>query len=337
MKKRFFMILTLLCALLLTGCGGKKQAIGTVTAYENGILSVQGWDGKAYDFQVDPLQTSIFDLVGDGQDPLGDGSDRRVQVYYSQKQGKNYAQSILVDSILHRNAMQLSDGTPIDIWERSGSREYCLEDGTVLLVEDSFEKLEDSNGWQELQNSGDFPEAAQQGILGYYSEMGLRYDVPALLENAYLVYDFSEEFDNAYVSQHSSIEDWNDHIICSKTQLILPQENSNGGSESFYEGAVFDRETGEHISNYDLFTITPEELEGYLLDQLDQDGTLDRENIALNLKPEQIVLCQDGDIAFYLVDKVENGVRGMLQIDLPEKQAKEILKSWALVGLVDKK
>ena len=333
MKRMTFVWLALLCICLLAGCGGRKQAIGQPTAYENGILSVETWDGKHYDFQVDPLQTSIFGLVGDEEDPLGDGTDRRVQVYYSRKQGKCYAQTILVDSRLYRNVMQLSDGTPIDIWERSGSREYCLEDGTVLLVEDRSGKLEDSNGWSGLRNSGSFPEAVQQEIQDYYSEMGKRYDISALLENAYLVYNLSENFDNAYVSQHSSVEDWNGQIICCKLQMIIPQENSNGGAACFYEGAVFDRQTGEYISNYDLFTISPEELEDYLLDQLDPDGTLDRESIVLNLKPEQIVLCRDGDVEFYLVDSEENGVQEMLQIGLSSKQAKEILKPWALVGL----
>lgn len=333
MKRIRIAVSVLLCICLLTGCGGRKQAIGQATAYENGILSVDTWDGKHYDFLVDPLQTSILGLVGDEEDPLGDGTDRRVQVYYSKKQGKFYAQTILVDSRLYRNVMQLSDGTPIDVWERIGNREYCLEDGTVLLVEDSIEKLEVSSGWNKLLNSGNFPATVQQEILGYYAAMGQRYDIPTLLENAYRVYDFSEEFNNAYVSQHSSLEDWNEHIVCCKLQMILPQENSNGGADSFYEGAVFDRQTGEHICNYDLFTISPEELEDYLLDQLDQDGTLDRENIQLNLKPEQIVLCRDGDIEFYLVDRVENGVRGMLQMNLLSEQAKEILQPWALVGL----
>ena len=163
--------------------------------------------------------------------------------------------------------------------------------------------------------------------------MGNRYDIPTLLEDAYLVYTFSKEFNNHYVSQYTGIEAWNDHIICCQQNLTIPQERTNGYADYFCEGAVFDRNTGEVISNFDLFTISPEELEDYLLDQLDQDGTLDRENIQLNLKPEQIVLCRDGDIEFFLVDRVENGVRGMLQMNLPSKQAKEILQPWAIVGL----
>lgn len=333
MKQIKLAIATVICVLLFCACNQNQQAIGQVTAYENDILSIETYDGKRYDFQVDPLQTSVLGLVGQEKDPLGDGTDRRVQVTYSKKQGKYFAKTVFVDSMLHRNVMQLSDGTSIDVWERNGWREYCLQDGTVLLVEDGIGNLEDSSGWNWLMNSKNFPEAAQKGIQDYYAEMGQRYDIPALLENAYLVYGFSEEFNNAYVSQHSSIEAWNDSIICCKLQMIRPLENSNGASENFYEGAVFDRQTGKMISNYDLFTLTPEELEDYLLDQLDQDGTLNRENIRLNLKPEQIVLCKDGDIEFFLVNKVENGVQEMLQIGLSSRQAKEILHPWALVGL----
>jgi len=330
--KRWRLAFAAACILLLCGCGRGKQAIGQVTAYENGILSVLTRDGKLYDFQVDPVQTAVFGLVGDEQDPLGDGTDRRVQVTYSKKQGQYYAQTVFVDSRLYRDAMVLSDGTPINIWQRNGWREYCLEDGTVLLVEDEITNLEYESDWNRLVNDEKLPEKVRQEILDYYSEMGLRYDIPALLENAYRVYSFSEEYSNKYGSQSVDIEDWNDSIICCKMCLILPQENSNGGGEAFFEGTVFDRQTGKRIPNYELFTITPEELENRLLDQLDHDGTLEREKIALNLKPEQIVLCRDGDIEFYLVDRVEEDYSGMLQIGLSQKQAQEILKPWAMIG-----
>lgn len=330
--KRWRLVFAAFCVLLLCGCGRGKQVIGQVTAYENGILSVRTDVGKTYDFLVNPSDTVIFGLVEDEQDPLGNGSDREVQVTYSQKKGKCYAQTVWVCARLYRNAMTLSDGTPIAIWERNGWREYCLEDGTVLLVEDNIGSLENDSDWNMLLNGENFPEKAQQEILDYYWEMGQRYDIPALLENAYRVYSFSEEYDNQYVCQSIDIEDWNDSIICCKMCLILPQENSNGEGEAFFEGAVFDRQTGAHIPNYDLFTLTPEELEDYLLDQLDQNGTLDRENIQLNLKAEQIVLCRDGDIEFYLVDRVEGDHSEMLQIGLSKKQAQEILKPWAMIG-----
>lgn len=332
MKRIRFVFLTLVCVCLLCACGNRSQINGRVLSFEDGVLAVQTEKGKTYDILVDPQKTVIFGLVsGETEDQLD--SDCMVQVNWARKQGQRVAEHIWIYSRLHRNVMQLSDGTPIDVWDRNGWREYCLEDGTPLLVEDNPGSLENNSNWRELLYSEEFLEAAQQGILRYYSELGNRYDILTLLEDAYLVYTFSEEFNNHYVSQYTGIEAWNDHIICCQQNLTIPQERTNGYADYFCEGAVFDRQTGEHISNYDLFTISPEELEDYLLDQLDQDGTLDRENIQLNLKPEQIVLCRDGDIEFYLVDRVEKGVQEMLQIGLSSKQAKEILQPWALVGL----
>lgn len=332
MKRIRFVFLTLVCVCLLCACDNRRQVNGRVLSFEDGILAVQTEKGKTYDMLVDPQRTVIFGLVsGETEDQLD--SDCMVQVNWARKQGQRVAEHIWIYSRLHRNVMQLSDGTPIDVWDRNGWREYCLEDGTPLLVEDNPGSLENNSNWRELLYSEEFPEAAQQGILRYYSELGNRYDIPTLLEDAYLVYTFSEEFNNHYVSQYTGIEAWNDHIICCQQNLTIPQERTNGYADYFCEGAVFDRQTGKHISNFDLFTVSPEELEDYLLDQLDQDGTLDRESIQLNLKPEQILLCRDGDIEFYLVDRVEKGVRGMLQMNLPSEQAKEILQPWALVGL----
>ena len=332
MKRIRLLALCLVCICLLCACGNRRQVNGRVLSFEDGVLTVQTEKGKNYEILVDPQKTVIFDLVpGEEEDQLD--SNCRVQVNWSRKGGQRVAEHIWIDSRLHRNVMQLSDGTPIDVWERNGWREYCLEDGTPLLVEDNPGTLENNSNWRELLYSEEFPEAAQQGILRYYSELGNRYVIPTLLEDAYLVYSFSEEFSNHSVSQYTGIEAWNDHIICCQQNLTIPQERTNGYADFFCEGAVFDRQTGEHISNYDLFTITPEELEAYLLDILDSDGTLDRENIQLNLKPEQIVLLRDGSIEFYLVDRTEGDYREMLQIGLTPDHAQEILQPWAMVRL----
>ena len=332
MKRIRFVFLTLVCICLLCACGNQKRVSGRVMAFENGILKVQTEKGKNYDILVDPQKTVIFGLVSGETEGRLD-SNCRVQVNWARKQGQRVAEYIWIDSRLHRNVMQLSDGTPIDVWERTGWREYCLEDGTPLLVEDNPGSLENNSRWNELLYYEEFPEAAQQEILRYYSQLGNRYDILTLLEDAYLVYTVSEEFNNHYVSQYTGIEAWNEHIICCQQNLTLPQERTNGYGDYFCEGTVFDHSTGEVISNFDLFTITPEELEAYLLDFLDSDGALDRENIQLNLKPEQIVLHRDGSVEFYLVDRTEGDYKGMLQIGLTPEQAQDILQPWALVGL----
>ncbi len=328
--KQWKLVFAMFCVLLLCACGNKKQISGRVIAFEDGILTVQTEKRKTYDILVDPQKTVIFDLVsGETEGQLD--SDCRVQVNWARKQGQHVAEHIWINSRLYRNVMQLSDGTAIDVWDRNGSREYCLQDGTALLVEDNPGGPENNSRWNELLYYEDFPEAAQQGILDYYSKMGNRYDIPALLEDAYLVCSISEEFNNQYVSQYVGIEAWNDRIICCQLNLTIPQERTNCYGESFCEGAVFDRETGEQISQYDLFALTPEKLEDYLLDQLDHDGTLDRESIRLNLKPEQIVLRRDGGIDFFLADRTEGDYRGMLQMGLTPEQAREILQPWAVM------
>lgn len=334
MKRIRFVVLALACICLLCACGKDGQVNGRVTAYDNGILSVQTEKGKTVDLIVDSQKTGIFDLMGTGRENLLESEEElHVQVNYTKKQGNCFAEFIWVDGMLYKNAMQLSDGTPIDLWEHGSWREYCLEDGTVLLMEDNFGGPENHSYWNELLYSEEFSEEAQQGILNYYSEMGLRYDVPTLLEDAMLVLAFSEEFNTQYVSQHTGLTAWNEYIICCQMNLTIPQERTNGYADSFCEGAVFDRETGEHISNFDLFTLTPEELECYLLDQLDVDGTLDRENILLNLKPEQIVMNRNGSMEFYLTDRREGNYTGMLQIGLTPEQAREILHPWAVIDM----
>ena len=328
--KRWKLFLAALCILMLCACGNKKQITGRVISFENGILTVQTENGRSYDFLVDERNTSVFALVDNVRENPLDG-DCRVQVTWTREEGLRRAEFIWVDGRLCRNVMQLRDGTPIDLWEYSGWKSYCLEDGTELLMEEKNGSPEEYSRWNELLYYEDFPEAAQQGIIDYYAEMGLRYDVQELLEDAWLMYGFAESYNTRLVGQHVGIEAWNDNIICCQMSLNIPQEKTNGYADYFGEGAVFDRQTGEHISNYELFTLTPEELEDYLLDQLDHDGTLDRENIYLNLKPEQIVLNRDGSIEFFLVDRTDNGVGGMLQLGLSPEQAREILKPWAVI------
>lgn len=328
--KRWKLILAAIWVLLLCACGNNKQVTGRAQSFEDGILTVQTEKGKTYDFLVEPLKTTIFELVsGDREDQL-DG-DCQVQVTWKRTLGQRQAEVIWVYARLHRKVMQLSDGTSIDLWERNGYRDYCLEDGTVLLMEETPIRPEEGYRWNELLYYEKFPEAAQQAITDYYANMGLRYDLTAILEDAWLVHAFSEEYHTQLVGQHAWVEAWNDRIICCQLDLTIPVERNNGYAESFREGAVFERETGEQISGFDLFTLTPEELEDYLLDFLDTGGTLDRETIQLNLKPEQIVLCQDGSIEFYLIDRVDNGLKSTLQMGLTPEHAREILQPWAVM------
>lgn len=330
--KRMKLFLMLLCCLLLWGCGSRKGITGQVTDYTEGTISVTTEKGKTYDFVIQQPSVVISSVIGFSHEDFPENWDGcTVHVTYQKEKGTFHAQTVHILSKLYRNGMQLSDGTPIDVRTDGLWMEYGLENGTVLLAEENTGGPENTARWNELQYYDDFPEQVRQKIKDYYIEQGRRYDIPALLEEAYRVYSFVEEYNTQSVSQYTGIEACNEKIICCQMALTIPQERTNGYAEYFCEGAVFDRETGEHISNYDLFTIPPEELEDYLLEQLDHDGTLDRENIHLNLKPEQIVLRRDGGIDFFLVDRVENGVEGMLQMGLSPEQARKILQPWAVI------
>lgn len=335
--KRWKLLLAALCCLLLCACGTQKQVTGRVTALGTDTMSVTTEEGKTYDFVVKSPDTVIFNLAGDGPEEFQDNwQNCRVQVSWSKKQGERIAEIIWVDAVLRRNVQQLSDGTAIDVWDYNGWREYCLEDGTTLLMEENPGGPESNSYWNELLYNEEFPAAAQQGIVDYYEQMGLRYDIPSLLEDAWVVYSFSEEYNAKLVGQHIELKTWNEKIICCQMNLTIPKERTNGQADSFCEGAVFDRETGEHISNYDLFTCTPEVLEAFLLDQLDQDGTLDRAEIVLNLKPEQIILQGDGGVEFWLKDCVQSGAASMMIIGLSPEEAREILQPWAVMGTEEK-
>lgn len=332
MKKLKVFLLVLLCGLMLLGCERNKEISGYITNYEKGSISITTNMGKTYDFVLNEPEIILITVEGLDRETFRENwQDCFAHVTYRRKEGAYHAETVFVHHKIFRNALQLADGTPIDVWTDGVRREYWLEDGTVLLLEDNTGNPEKNYRWNELKYYEDFPEVAQQGILDYYSKMGQRYDIPTLLEEAYRVYGISKEFNTQMVSQFTRIEAWNETIICCQIDLTIPQEKSNGGHDYFCEGAVVDRKTGEHISNYDLFTLTPEELEVYLLDCLDADGTLERESIQLNLKPEQIVLRRDGGIDFWLVDRTEGNDSGLLQMGLSAEQAREVLQPWAVI------
>lgn len=70
----------------------------------------------------------------------------------------------------------LSDGTNVYVWRGSGYDNYRLADGTVLLRVDDSSVPENSyvGGVESLD---DLSEAAKAGVLEFYDEQGLLYDV----------------------------------------------------------------------------------------------------------------------------------------------------------------
>lgn len=334
MKRKSFWkwMLFVILLLALTGCGREKRLSGEVTAVSEDHFRLTDSEGREYVVQLtdESYIFSWIDGVTQGDFLAGEREGIFVTVSYDKVMGKYRAGSIQIDGLRTRNAMQLSDGTSIDILEHMDSRDYMLEDGTVLLYESIPIGPENVHAGGSV-SFDDLKETAQKNIRAYFDEKGLYYEIPALLEEAYTAYTLmgAGSFQARNVRQDIIPTASNDRIICFLTDVVLPGWTDY--STNIREGAVFDIETGEHISGFDLFSCTQEELEAFLIDRIDPEGAYDRETISLELKPENILLQSDGgiEICFQecrIPEHAENLILG-----LSPEEAAEILQPWAVM------
>jgi len=192
-----------------------------------------------------------------------------------------------------RNAYTFSDGITADLWNDWSRHSYRLNDRTELLRVDGHGPenvlVGDTDSFDSLS-----PEAQEQ-ILSFYHELGLLYDETAELEKAYAFYKADpENFQSLWAGQDISPYYANDHIFSLITTVTLPL--SPGHIEQVRLCHTFDRNTGEPISNYDLFTAPPVEVIRTLL-ELGNSQYWDEppvvEEVAAALKPEYIQLSDD--------------------------------------------
>lgn len=303
--KRFCVILCLVL-LCLSGCSREKTLSGEVTEYRR----VDG-DGELYSIVLTTEKgkehevflrsdTGIFSWIENVERETfldADLSGLRVDAECYRAEGMYFATNIWIEAQMIQNALTLEDGTPIDVTDSGFSVSYSMENGVELLA------VREPTGPENVHTGNlsynDLSETAKEKILSYYAEKGLYYDVDTLLEEAYDSWcafeDLGAEFNTHFVSQEIYPTAGNDRIICFMTDVLLPGEPY---SVSIREGAVFDPETGEHISGFDLFRCSPEELEAFLMDQLDPEEPFP-EGLSLGLQPENIVLYPDNmDVNF---------------------------------------
>ena len=177
------------------------------------------------------------------------------------------ADSFFVTSRRTEETTVMEDGTEVEIWESKASREYRLKDGTLLLRAADRSGPENATG-PSGASLDDLNEPARRKISQYYSERGLLYDVDTQLALAYTSYqtrNAEEAFDGQSASQDTYPTFSNARIIALVTSLYTATEKAREGTFSQY-GEVFDRETGEHLDNLDLFTCPRDEVISRLLD-----------------------------------------------------------------------
>lgn len=342
-----------ICLLLLSACGGERRADGRVieVGIEEGTgvvsLVIQTDAGKELGVLITD-ETGIISLVDDVADGVTAGefksgafADIAVAVDYesprssfTRKDGREItayrADIIMITGFLTSETATLSDGTSVDIWNNSGNMLYTLENGTKLL------RVSNPSGPDNVHGGGkesfdDLGEEAQRNVLKFYENQGLLYEVDAELQKAYEEYLAQEDkskFNLYHISQDISPTASNERIMCFLTAVLLPIDSMV--AHEYRIGAVFDRETGEVIDNWDLFSCPPEEAKQKILDIAEVSDPVLRKEMEAAFKPEYIVMFQDHlEVCFTQGTLPSQEHTYMLGLDYDDKLT-EVLNEWAI-------
>ena len=160
-------------------------------------------------------------------------------------------------------AYTFSDGVSVDLWDQWPGHRYLFPDRRELLI------VEKQNGPENthVSNVDSFDTLSpqvQEKVLAFYEEQGMLYDELTELEKVYSFYKADpENFSSYRVGQNTVPIFSNEHIFSFLTTVTTPLKPGYGTTLELCH--TFDRETGELISNYDLFTAAPEEILPLLL------------------------------------------------------------------------
>lgn len=166
------------------------------------------------------------------------------------------AHLLVVEEAKRPEGCTLSDGTQVEAWWDGGHNTYRLPDGTELLWEDPPE-----TDFSTYYVEGDtplttLPSALLEGITACYQERGTLYDIQEEVERAYQAYRQSEdpeEFSYFLVGQRVEWTATAPGVYYFRTTVTLPVREQEITEYQFTD--AFDKETGEHIPNQDLFTV----------------------------------------------------------------------------------
>lgn len=234
--------------------------------------------------------------------------------------------------LTQEDALILSDGTSVDIWNREPVFDqwdyYRLENGTdLLVVEETTSPLQVSVGYLSLQ---DLPEDVQASICDYYEKQGLLYDIPATLEKAYAEYRSCQEtgavFTGYRLHQQSYPCSFGEQVVCFVTIVEEPVQGNLGTDTRLC--AYFDRETGESISIWDLFTAPEAEVRSRLVAAFAADDQTSAQ-MAAALKPEYIALEEDCVSIFFPMGSLP-GEKYTTGAAIDYSQIRDIMYDWAI-------
>lgn len=285
-KRWTALLLAALLALGLTACQDGKSVMGSlveVQTDDNGNLT-------ALVLELEGKRTGVLLAEKTGLWPLGEGSwtgEEAMEAFRKDLQPGNelsawcyprkekletaegesipayWGQSIHIAGILKRNARTLRDGTAVDVMENGShgdNRAYRLPDGTELLRVNDFGGPE-NHYVGGVESFDDLSDAAKEKVRAYYENRGPLYDEGEELERAYAAYrELGEAFACDWVQEDVTPTASNETVMYFAASLTLPQEYGERTSYEQRFGGAFDRETGEKIDNWDLFTVPEAEV-----------------------------------------------------------------------------
>lgn len=266
MKRIALAVITMMCTILLAGCG-EKTIYGEVTEVnldaQTGVFSfVLTQDDSAQITVVTDQNTHIFswlDEVSESDFMAGTMDGIFVSVTGRTSRSNLNATEVQISQLRIPTVHILEDGTRIDRLIGSDHSFYCLEDGTeLLMVRDTVGPDYVHSGLVESLDA--LPQEAQRKIIQYFDEQGILYDVFAALENAYDDYCILEdEFSTHMLSQEMVPTASSDEVLYYLTVVTTPDNAAYGYAEQRL-GAAFHKTTGKVISLSDLFTCERDEL-----------------------------------------------------------------------------
>lgn len=352
-----------LCAVFLTACGktvtGQPSTSGLVTEVHTGAdgslrsFVFQTGDGRQLGVlltdktRLSPPESGVWtsaELQAYFQEALQ--PDVKVSVTFaSDKQSLTTEGGAQIDAYeadyaditgkLNRGAVRLRDGTSIDMLEDSWSvseRIYYLSDGTELLwVRGSRGPANVYVG--SLESFDDLSEAAKEKVTAWYEERGLLYDEEKELEEAYAAWkEQGEDFRSRMVDQDVSPSASSDRVMYFGTYATLPLDHGDGcTSYTLSLGDAFDRETGEHLSLWDLFRCSEEEARRAILDAaLDWPGSEGvRAEVEAAFSPERVVVRSDSLSMDYEPGSMPSQEHGY-SFSVKLGQIKDLMYDWAV-------